>query len=50
MNCLDSAQIIYDDDQKTLLTNAVTGNALAFEGKSANLQTPTDINSIVSWS
>ena len=47
---LDSAQVTYEDDQYTLSTDAVTGNATAFESRTATLTTPTDLETPVLWS
>lgn len=45
---LDSAQITYGDDQKTIQTDAVTATGSAFKMKPV-LQTPTDINTVIRW-
>ena len=44
---LDSAQITYADDQKTILTDAVQAPAF---GATPTLETPTDINTALTWS
>jgi len=44
---LDSAQITYADDQKTILTDAVQAPAF---GATPALTTPTDINTAITWS
>lgn len=44
---LDSAQITYADDQKTILTDAVQAPAF---GATPVLTTPTDINTAITWS
>ena len=44
---LDSAQITYADDQKTILTDAVQAPAF---GATPTLTTPTDINTAITWS
>lgn len=43
---LDSAQITYADDQKTILTDAVQASAF---GATPTLTTPTDINTAITW-
>lgn len=45
---LDSAQITYGDDQKTIQTDAVTATGSAFKMKPV-LQKPTDINTVIRW-
>ncbi len=45
---LDSAQIAYEDDQKTIKTDSVTGPA--FENRAASLTTPTSLDTPVLWS
>ena len=46
---LDSAQISYADDNKTIVSASVTDNA-AFEGRTANLTDPTSVDTPVLWS
>ena len=45
---LDSAQITYADDQKTIIADAA--NTPAFESRQANLTTPTSLDTAVLWS
>lgn len=45
---LDSAQITYADDQKTIMTDAVSATGSAFTMK-PTLTTPTDINTAIRW-
>jgi len=44
---LDSAQVVYADDQKTILTTAVEANTDI--ESDAELQTPTALNTVVYW-
>lgn len=46
---LDSVQVVYEDDQKTLSTDPVTGEAAKFESRSANLTNPTSLDTPVLW-